>query len=132
MRYVQIPQPIQLRDRFRGTTGDTVTFRDFALSLWLNDTRWEKPKTNLARLMKVYPQFGREPGNWIELEDQDWAILKNIIDVPAAHPSGEPVLYAPLIHLQLLDFEKAVLEAPVEDPRQHAESTNGKSENARA
>lgn len=128
MRYVQIPQPIQLRDRFTGKTGDTVSFRDFAMYLWLNDTRWEKPKTNLARLMKVYPQFDKSPGEWIEFEDQDWAILKGIIDSPGNHPNGEPVLYAPLVHLQLIEFEKVVLEASSDDPR--VASTNGKSASA--
>ena len=68
--------------------------------------------------MVVLPLLGKPAGEWIELEDQDWVILKSIIDVPGSGSGGAPTLYAPLVQIQLgPTFEKAVLEAPTKDPR---------------
>ena len=116
MHYLQIPHAIEVTDRKTGGK-QTIPFRDFALTLWLNDSRWEKPRTNLARLGIIAPEFDKSAGEWIALEDQDYAILKSIIETPGTGPTGEPLLYVPLIHLQLTPFEKAVLDAPTTDPR---------------
>jgi hypothetical protein len=132
MHYVQIPHPIRLQDQVTKKEGEIVTFQKYAHDLWLNDPRWETPKTNLARLIGILPMFGREPGEWIELEDQDWAILKSIIDVPGTGTGGAPTLYAPLVQIQLgPTFEKAVLDSPTKDPRASlngTEKTHGKAQ----
>lgn len=118
MHYVQIPHAIQLQDPITKKGGEIVTFQKYAHDLWLNDPRWESPKANLARLMVVLPLLGKPAGEWVELEDQDWVILKSIIDVPGNGSGGAPTLYAPLVQIQLGPvFEKAVLEAPTKDPR---------------
>ncbi len=117
MRYVQNPHPVALFDRITKKYGDTLTFQQYAHQCWLNDTRWETPKTNLARLIGIVDAFGKAPGEWIELEDQDWTILKSIIDVPGT-PNGSPNLYVPLVQIQVGPaFEGAILDAPSKDPR---------------
>jgi hypothetical protein len=118
MHYVQIPHSIRLQDPLTKKEGEIVSFQKFAHDLWFNDARWETPKTNLARLMVVLPLFGREPGEWVELEDQDWAILKTIIDTPGVGTGGGPTLYPPLVQIQIgPTFEKAILDSPTKDPR---------------
>jgi hypothetical protein len=117
MRYVQVPHTIQLKNLITKEDGERLTFRAYAYQLWLNDPRWESPKTNLLRLAKVMPEFEKLPGEWMELEDQDWAILKDIIVTPGT-TAGNPNLFVPLVQVQVgPKFDGAVLDAPTKDPR---------------
>jgi hypothetical protein len=68
--------------------------------------------------MVVLPLLGRAPGEWVELEDQDWVILKSIIDMPGVGSGGAPTLYSPLVQIQVgPTFERAILDSPTKDPR---------------
>jgi hypothetical protein len=117
MRYLQIPQDILVKDRIKGTI-EKLSFVQYANLVWLNDARWEMPKTNLARLVKVVTEFDKTPGEWALLEDQEWTLLKAIIDTPGTGPNG-PTLLLPLIQIQVGPvFEGAVLNAPTQDPRE--------------
>jgi len=117
MRYIQIPQDILVKDRILNKT-EKLSFLRYAELIWLNDARWETPKTNLARLIRVIAEFEKAPSDWALLEDQDWNIVKGIIDTPANGPGG-PVLLTPLVQIQVgPTFEGAVLDAPTKDPRE--------------
>jgi hypothetical protein len=117
MHYAMVPHPIKLFNRLTGEYGDEVTFQRYAYEIWLNDLRWEQPKTNLARLAKVQGEIDKSPGQWMEFEDSDWSILCDIIHTPG-HVQGRPVLMMPLVQLQLGPiFEGAILEALTTDPR---------------
>jgi hypothetical protein len=117
MRYAQVPYPIKLRDVISKKEGDVLTFQTYAVFAWLDDLRWETPKSNILRLAKVVPEFEKAPGEWMEFEDQDWEILKTIVETPGTI-QGQPKLFQPLVQMQVgPTFEKAILEAKQEDPR---------------
>lgn len=130
MRYFPIPHNIMIKDRVSGNS-ESFSFVRYANLIWFNDTRWETPKSNLARLIKVIAELEKAPGEMAMLEDQDWGIVKSIIDQPglvngAAGP-GVPLLLVPTMQIQVgPTFEGAVLEAVTEDPREVvAPSPNG-------
>lgn len=124
MHYFPIPHDILVKDRVSGKT-EKLSFVHYANLIWLNDARWETPKTNLARLVKVIQELDKVPGEMATLEDQDWAILKGIIESPAMGANG-PNLLVPLIQIQVgPTFEGAVLDAPSNDPREIIASPNG-------
>jgi hypothetical protein len=117
MHYFVIPHDILVKDRVSGKS-EKLSFVRYADLIWLNDARWETPKTNLARLVKVIAEFDKVPGEIAMLEDQDWGILKGIIESPGAGPNG-PNLLVPLVQIQVgPTFEGAVLDAPTKDPRE--------------
>jgi len=124
MRYFQIPHDIVVRDRASNRT-EILSFVKYANLIWLNDVRWETPKSNLARLVKVVEQLDKAPGEVAALEDQDWKIVANIINVPGNGPNG-PNLLVPLVQIQVgPTFEGAVLNATEKDPRE-AVASNGR------
>lgn len=117
MHYFQIPHDILVKDRVTGNS-EKLSFIRYANLIWLNDARWETPKTNLVRLMKVVVELDKAPGETAMLEDQDWEILKKIIDAPSMGQNG-PNLLVPLVQIQVgPTFEGAILEAPTKDPRE--------------
>lgn len=124
MKFFPIPHNIMVRDRISGNS-ESFSFVRYANLIWFNDTRWETPKSNLARLVKVIAEFEKAPGEMALLEDQDWAIVKSIIDQPGqvnggpGAPSGVPLLLVPTMQIQVgPTFEGAVLEAVTKDPRE--------------
>lgn len=115
MHYLTIPQDIVVRDRVNGTT-EKLSFLRYAEIIWLNDARWEMPKTNLLRLVKVIAEFEKKPGELVMLEDADWEIVKSIIDKPTMGQNG-PNLLVPLVQIQVgPTFEGVVLDASTEEP----------------
>jgi len=117
MRYFTIPQDIVVKDRLAGDE-KTMSFLRYAELIWFNDARWELPKTNLLRLVKVIAELEKNPGELAQLEDHDWGIVKNIIDQPSQGLNGTPNLMVPLVQIQVgPTFEGAILDAVTEDPR---------------
>jgi hypothetical protein len=117
MRYAKIPEPFQLRDIITKVPGEKLSFQQYAVNLWLNDERWTHPKSHLARLVRVLPEFEKPPGDWMAFEDQDWAIIKSIIDDPK-------VLLVPLVQVQVGPvFEDVILSARTDDPFVHKNPT---------
>jgi hypothetical protein len=117
MHYFLIPHDILVKDRVSDKS-EKLSFVRYANLIWLNDARWETPKTNLARLVKVVAELDKAPGEMAVLEDQDWTILKGIIDSPAVGANG-PNLLVPLVQIQVgPTFEGAILDAPTKDPRE--------------
>lgn len=120
MKYSQVPTPIRIIGRtFDPSTGiaadmngELVTLDSYSSNFWLNSTRWETPKANLARLVKVVAELRRAPLEWMAFEDADWAILTDIIknpDTTVGQP--RPVAPPPLIAIQLTAFDDAILNA---------------------
>jgi hypothetical protein len=117
MHFFQIPHDILVKDRVTDKT-EKLSFVRYANLIWLNDSRWETPKSNLARLVKVVTEFDKAPGEWAMLEDSEWLILKSIIETPGTGPGG-PILLTPLVQIQVgPTFEGVVLDAPTKDPRE--------------
>jgi hypothetical protein len=115
MKFIQVPNPIRLTDPITGQPAQNpeLTFRTYGLQFWFNDSRWQKPISNMARLVKVLNAFESACiGETIKLEDADYAILKTIIE----SPTPEQSLPLPLFMLQLQPFADAVLGAKDKDP----------------
>lgn len=126
MRYLRIPEDIRLKNLQTKDDGQSISFHDYVYNIWLNDIRWESPKTNLARLSKILPEFDKKPGEIVELEDQDWTILKGIVDSPHV-ANGAPALYVPLVQIQLAPFEEVLLKAPTHDIFRNGKETSHES-----
>jgi hypothetical protein len=110
MKYIKVPEPIVLRDpktSQQGTSPDSVvSFRDFLYLQVLTDARWYEPKTRLVSLLRLQGKIDAATTS-LDLEDADYAILKDIVERPAKgfmHPN-------PLLQAQLIAFDKAVLSA---------------------
>ena len=120
MRYFQVPEPIQITI----ATGlpepktELMPFHRYATACWLDDPRairgsFEKQ----VRWAKVLDQFAKTtPGQWIALEDADYAVLREIVNAP-------DMSFAPTVTIQCIAFSRAVLEAVEQMPVTH--STNG-------
>lgn len=106
MRYAKVPETVELIDDRDGTRG-TLSFYKYACMAWLDDAAWMTPKSNLASLLKVIAECKREPGETMHFEDADWAILCHVIRTPSGPASG----IRPTIALQMMGYERAVLEA---------------------
>lgn len=113
MRYFQIPAAIELKHPSTGSTiGTPYPFKTHAHVQWLADRRWYTPITRLARIVGVQKVLEQPEGSAAELEDADWAILKEIIDAPTV-TNLQP---NPLVQVQLAAFDRAVLDAPTKRP----------------
>jgi hypothetical protein len=126
VRYVLIPQDIKIRNRFsEATTGvpsvtENFSFLRYATVVWLDDARWQMPKSNMSSLIRVVREFEKEPGDIACIEDADWNILSSIINSPGMLQNNQgPALMRPLIQIQVgPPFEEAVLQASKTDPRE--------------
>jgi hypothetical protein len=115
MKYITVPNPIRLHDPITGNhaSNPELTLKTYGLQFWFNDARWQKPLSNMTRLVKVLDAFdGKIAGEVIKLEDADYAVLKTII----TEPTDAQALPLPLFMLQLQPFMDAVLEASTKDP----------------
>jgi hypothetical protein len=116
MKHFQVPSDIQLRnpqtgESIKGADGKSITkkFLVHAFDCWLNDSRAGEGPVNLRRWMKVVEIF-KAATTWISLEDQDYSILRTIVESPKNTYAN------PLIDMQLLPFSEAVLGAVDEKP----------------
>jgi hypothetical protein len=109
MRYARVPKDVTLVDLITKKSGESVSFFQYACFCWLDDPKWLTPKTNLARLQKILPEFQKPPGEWMQLEDADYKVLKEIVESPGR-------TYNPLVHIQLSPaFDAPILGALTED-----------------
>jgi hypothetical protein len=120
MRYAKVPAAIRLISRtFDLTTGKVITsdgellsFEAFANTFWLNSNKWETPKANLAKLVRVVNEVRKAPLEWMAFEGDDWDILCGIIRNPDTSPgSPRPNAPPPLAAIQLTAFDDAILNA---------------------
>lgn len=111
MKYAIVPSAVAVKNPHTGDVDATVTLRMLAMRLWLDDQRWEKPRANLARLMKILPEFEKEPGQIMNFEDADYAILRDIITKPFVDQNGGVKLFQPLVQIQVKSLEDAILDA---------------------
>lgn len=102
---IKVPADVVMPD------GTVKTFAEFANVTWLEDSRAIKVGANasllkMRRWLGVVAKFaGAVPGDEIQLEDQDYASLKEIVESPERW--YQPVTAA----LLLLPFSDAVLDA---------------------
>lgn len=113
MKTIKVPRDIVLVDPITGASGDTLAFKNTAIYLWLNDPRANSGPVSTARWSKVIDQFiACTPDSSIYLEDEDYNLLKNIVETPQAK-------YPPLVARQVIAFDRAVIDAtesPKEEP----------------
>ncbi len=117
MKHAIVPADIQLKNRNTGEAGETLSFKRYATMVWLDDDRWEKPRTNLRSLQKVLEEIEKAPGELMIFEDHDHEILKGIVEKPFdnGQPGGLRML-APLVEVQLLAFADAIIHASSKHP----------------
>ena len=102
---ITVPADVTLAD------GTVKTFSVFAAEVWLEDSRAIKVGANasllkMRRWLDVVAKFdGVVSGDEITLDDQDYAVLKEIVEAPERW--YQPVTTA----LRLLPFSDAVLDA---------------------
>lgn len=95
---------------------DLFPLKLYAQNYWFDDNRWQTPPTNLARLVNVMKEFTKAPGQVMEFEDQDFAILSKIVESPALGVHGitkeaVPMLPPTLVSLQLESYRQLILTA---------------------
>lgn len=116
MRYVIVPEPIQLRNLVNGALGDLFPIKLYATNYWFDDNRWQTPPSNLARLVNVMKEFNKAPGQVMEFEDADFAILHSIVTTPAmgvnqVTQQAVPILPPALVSIQLEPYRQLFLTA---------------------
>lgn len=103
----------------------TFSFREFSTFIWLEDPRaytsehdGKQSVVKLRRWQKVIDAFeAAEPGDWISLEDEDYATLKTIVEAPQRQFQVGHTRIA----LACMPFVDAVLGAKNEKPAVVAE-----------
>jgi hypothetical protein len=96
MYYFQVPfEPVVVKPWAALLAADpnikpeSLSFQKFSSFIWLDDSRafTEGDKQSIEKLrrwQKVIDKFeAAQPGDWIELEDQDYNTLKRIVESPA-------------------------------------------------
>lgn len=113
-----VPEPVQIMNKLTGepmlnASGalDIFDFRKVAYEKWLNDHRWQTPVSRRARLVLILPEFDKRPGQTMRFEDEDHAVLVDIVKNPGKDQQGKPLLYPPLTEAQIDHFNTCVLEA---------------------
>ena len=111
-RRIQVPSPITLTDRMTGQKGQVIGIFDWACLAWFNDQRWH---ANMARLIAIVAKFeaARDGATTIDLVDDDWRILCEVVKQPAPAPPAS--LPQPLIGIQMESYKVAVLDAKAVD-----------------
>ena len=86
---------------------EVLSFEKYAHQVWLNDSRAiEGPFTKQCRWARVIEKFANvKSGAKIELEDEDYATLRSIVENPKLGYASA------LIAVQLIAFPQAVLDA---------------------
>jgi hypothetical protein len=111
----QVPEPVTVpawAAENSSAKPATLTFLVFATTCWLNDPQAildAQGKPNLVkqkRWFKVIDLFeASKPGDWITLDDEDYATLVKIVQAPATVYPSLRVMQA------ALPFSEAVLQA---------------------
>lgn len=135
MRYIKVPEPIQLKNLVTGQPipeldeatrkigpSAAKSFYDHAFFAWLADPRGGRDYVQMASWMKVIEKFrdGKEHGKTLlALEDEQWKRLKEIAEAPQVFYGGQGQPN-PLVDGQMLPFTKALLDASEEMPVEEA------------
>lgn len=123
-KFFQVPQDIEVRPWKAmdvTVTGEKVSFLKYATFSWLDDPRaytdgQQGSIVKMKRWQKVIEKFeAAKPGDFLELEDQDWTTLKKLVEAPGRF-FPTPVVMA------CMAFSDAVLNAKDEKPALLAES----------
>lgn len=86
------------------------TFTAWSLETWLNDRRGVAAGlVAMRRWLQIIESVEKlAPGETWAVEDQDWALICNIVSSPG--PESSP--YSTLIAVQFMPFADAILTAP--------------------
>jgi len=111
MRYISIPAPIALKNKFTGEDGDTVKFKDFVLAVLLSDTTWIKSYAAIKAAKAIDEALETESGTMV-LDSADWEKLKAVAENPSAGYTG----FGALGMIQIISFVDAIMNAPDKPP----------------
>jgi hypothetical protein len=88
---------------------EPLSFRKFSTFIWLDDARaitddaGKQSVVKLRRWLAVVAKFERaKPGDWITLEDEDYATLKKIVEAPIRSFQGTSAAMACLPYTDLV------------------------------
>ena len=111
MRYIKNPGPVTLKDLKTGKEikGAEWTLHSFLVNVVLPDPAMGKGfKADLARF--TVEAAARDEKKWLEVEDEHWEMLKESVEKPTGEMDNRA-------RMQLLPFQRAIVDAPSEDPR---------------
>ena len=111
----QVPPPVVVtpwKASDPSTPPEVVAFLEFAENVWLDDVRacanlqGQSSLVQQNRWYGVIDKFeGTKVGDWVTLDDQDYAVLRRIVEAPARAYKGMRTMRA------CLPFSEAVLGA---------------------
>tara|TARA_B100000029_G_scaffold119127_1_gene112232 strand:+ start:270 stop:644 length:375 start_codon:yes stop_codon:yes gene_type:complete len=117
MRYVEVPQPIQIKNL---TTGEPITVDGsvipWRMSRYLSDIVLPDPalgkgyKADLVRSTLSAAFKDAKPGDFVPIEDEHYEMVRGVIEGPE---SDTP----PIVTMQLFPFQAAFVEASREKPK---------------
>lgn len=125
MRHIQIPYDVEIKpwkivlDANPDAKPEKMSFLRYATFMWIDDPRsWideagKQSVVKLRRWQKVIDKFeAAKPGEYVALDDEDYAVLVKIVESPAKVFQGAPTQVA----LACLPFIDAVVNAVEELP----------------
>lgn len=109
MRYIKIPEPIQLKVPGTGELVDKpTTFQEWLATTVLSDAKLGKTAKSLMAVADIQQKV-EESNGVLDLNDNEWELLKDVVENPT---NG----YNTPVGVQLVGFLRAFLNAPDEKP----------------
>jgi hypothetical protein len=112
MKHCVVPRPIFLHNALtEKDEAEPWPFRKHWLLVWANEEVWATPRSNLARLVRVDRECSKPEGEAMTFEDDDYAILRKIVETPHPELRGKLVTCPPMVQVQLRAYDEAILSA---------------------
>lgn len=105
MKYVKVPEAVVLTG-YNGEKGETIQFRDFLQRSLLNDQKFGSSYELLRAARKIEEALAQANG-YLQLEDADWQVLREIAQTPTAGNYQTSTVVA----RQLVPFLDAIVQA---------------------
>ncbi len=125
----QVPEAIVVRPwaaADQSVRPEIKTFLQFATYIWLDDPSAitdAQSKFSVVKQHRWSAVIGKfeatKPGNWITLEDEDYVVLRKIVEAPSRVFPGNNVMMA------CLPFSDVVLSAVSQIPAEPVAAANG-------
>lgn len=119
MYYVQIPEPAIQKNLVTGDVLEkALTFHAFVYGTLLFDSRftanWKAIRAgeNIVKAIE-----SAKPGQWVELQDSDYDLLKEVADQPKGLRPDREVGYPSGVYIQAAPLIRAIMSATADKPQ---------------